>query len=1297
MSSNEDIRRGALLGGGTFGQVYRSEHKSFGLVAERVLPTLPSEQEEKVREAMKPLYRLRCDNATRLCGLVLQPGNYSLLMEYAQFGSVEELIKVKPPWAVRAKVMREVAMGLKYLHAHHVVHGNLSRHNVVISDDLVAKVTEFGLSEWRGLASNRQGGDTGDIADTLPVCAGPYAPPEAFTKCVSEALTCSFDIYSYGILSWEVITSEQAWKGLSPDELRGEVQKGARPVLRGGQHFPAACPLTMRNITTDAWGQQPANRPAMSDIVRRFVKKKDVQWSPDELRKAENEAKKKLQTDALRISTRARTSRHGAASAGLSSRQSTGLSPRGAGKTRHEERPHMTQASPRVSHSHSQVSTRVSQASTGVSQASPGVSQASPRGSQASPRGSQVSRHSTSLQAPGPPRKVTVPPGTKQGERKESQSVQKFKPRGSPVHDPEKTKSSKPRANGSGSVRKNASSSGSLKSAASGEEDVRKASTQATDSSQFSRSSRSSVQILTRDEGFSESSFTEDQMSQDGSQGEAGAGGGQSADVPATQAKAAVELAQVHLDLTEHPAIPRPDHENGSDAQAEAAEERSEITLFSQPDHQGSGFSTPPDPQADPSSQDASPDQHGETEDESDDEPAEPITSQYRGQLQPDLVLDVQSEGQQSDRTDLDVQPEEQQSTGTDVQSEEQQSPETDVQSEKQQSTETDVQSSEAGDTDSDEEQILSSVDSQDETSVKVPLGEQIETRESDAREEGGEENSTQQNDGSDVSTTPQESQTLPPAQTLQHQSQLLSHGGTDRLLNEAGPVAMPAVRHLPKSLWLEYCASPLYVADVSSPPYPVVIYYDESDPDIAEVRQVIQLLRRTWGLHVFDPHHDGVGDKMESFRDSFENCQHALAVLTPSVIRDMQDRRPNTASFRIATFLTGLLETRDEHVMNTCQRRLIPVQIGHDEIPFILCNFHVLRFGTSGFHRKLYRAVGSHTGQTTRELRRLADQMPRSEDTMHTVAAMLRLPPEVLTDIKQEFGGNRAMLIEILESWCLHHGACATDLRLQQVAAAVTGGQGSHARGQDQVQPAAPAGQGSCVRGQDQVQLAARGGQGSCVRGQDQVQPAAPAGQGSCARGQDQVQPAAPAGQGLCVRGQDQANQQFVVHQAPADIITLLKKNRVQLIEVLRHPAPVMDHLYSRDVITTEEMEIIKGYRGTPQDRARELLDIIASKGERGCTELKSALAEGKFYVTGFATLEKWCNPRALDTFTVDVQENLHFLFLHSEPFSVPLGKKSHDTTGTSGRPRMFKSRTFRRTPADRGYLKFESSTDQI
>ncbi|XP_078578039.1 uncharacterized protein LOC144862971 isoform X2 [Branchiostoma floridae x Branchiostoma japonicum] len=551
MSSNEellycdsaDIHRGSLLGEGTFGQVYRSEHSRLGLVAEKVVPTLPSEQEERFREAAEHLYRLRCDNATRLYGLVLHPDKYSLLMEYAQFGPVEELMKVKPPWPVRAKVMREVATGLKYLHAHHVVHGNLSRHNVVISSDLVAKVTDFGLREWRVLASNGYDGDMRPSAVTPLVDTDQYAPPETFTKSASEALTCSFDIYSYGILSWEVITCEQAWKGWSPSELRSAVQKGHRPVLRAGrtEQFPAACPITMRNITTEAWRQHPADRPAMSDLLRRMMTKSDVQWSADQLRTAENEARKKL-TDALRVSTRVRTPRHGPVSAGLSSREGSGLSPRGTPKTRHREQ--------QISPQGTQLSPRVSQVSPGVSRVSPHVSRMPQRGS-----GLQTSRKQTPL--------------TKQSGRKEN-SNGKSKPTGSHVDDQEKIKSSESHVGGSASVRENASSSGSGREV----------------NSSHIGNNRCSARTQTRDEGFSESSFTDDQMSHDGSQCESGAAGGQSADEPSEAAEEPSEaaeepseaaeeaaealagLAQVHLDFAERSAKLLTDPESGVNSAA---------------------------------------------------------------------------------------------------------------------------------------------------------------------------------------------------------------------------------------------------------------------------------------------------------------------------------------------------------------------------------------------------------------------------------------------------------------------------------------------------------------------------------------------------------------------------------------------------------------------------------------------------------------------------------------------------------------------------------------------------------
>ncbi|XP_035671324.1 uncharacterized protein LOC118412532 [Branchiostoma floridae] len=881
----------------------------------------------------------------------------------------------------------------------------------------------------------------------------------------------------------------------------------------------------MRNITTEAWRQHPADRPAMSGILRRMMTKSDVQWSADQLRTAENEARKKL-TDALRVSTRVRTPRREPVSAGLSSGEGSGLSPREAANTRHGEQ--------RISPQSTRLSPRVSQVSPGVSRVSPRVSRMPQRGA-----GLQTSRKQT--------------PVTKQGGHKEN-SNGKSKPSGSHVDDQEKIKSSESHVSGSASVRENASSSGSVREV----------------NSSHIGNNRCSAQTLTRDEGFSESSFTDDQMSHDGSQCESGAAGGQSADEPSEAAEEPSEaaeevaealagLAQVHLDFPERPAKLLTDHESGVNAKEEDAGHQLSSNMATpcpQPDQQQVGFSTTHD-QTDPTNRDACQGRHGETEDEFEDESAEPVTVQYRGKLQPDPSLDVQSEAQQSTRTDAQ---------------------------------------SDTTETYRDEDHISSSFDSDDETSVKVPMGERIERPNSDLMAEDGD------NDGLGVdSTTQHQSQTLSSEQTLQHQSEIISQGVTDQHLNEAGPVGDVGLQTAETAQQEQNTSAAGEVvtamaqprADPQVPSYPAVIFYDEADPDIAQVMQVAQLLRRTWGLHVFDPHRDGVEDKMTSFRHSFENSQHAVAVLTPAVIRDMQENRPSTASFRIATFLTGLLETREQ----TCRRRLIPVQIGNDEIPFILCNFCVLRLGTSGFHRRLYRAVGSQTGDTgltTRDVRGWADQMPLLEHTVNTVAAMLRLPPEVLTDIKQEFGGSRARLIQVLECWCMHHGACATDVRLQQVVAAVTGGQRSCARDQEQVQANVPEGQGSCTRDEGLVQATVPDDQGSDVRGQSQVQAAVPGGQGETQR------------------------QQYEEHQPPAEINTLLRTNRVRLVDALMYPEPVLDHLYSRCVINNEEMELIKSH-SVRHEQARKLLDIIATKGTWGCAELKSVLAEVNPYAATF------------------------------------------------------------------------------
>ncbi|XP_019647742.1 PREDICTED: death-associated protein kinase 1-like [Branchiostoma belcheri] len=72
--------------------------------------------------------------------------------------------------------------------------------------------------------------------------------------------------------------------------------------------------------------------------------------------------------------------------------------------------------------------------------------------------------------------------------------------------------------------------------------------------------------------------------------------------------------------------------------------------------------------------------------------------------------------------------------------------------------------------------------------------------------------------------------------------------------------------------------------------------------------------------------------------------------------------------------------------------------------------------------------------------------------------------------------------------------------------------------------------------------------------------------------------------------------------------------RKRVKLVETLRHISPVLVHLRADDVISLEENDRIRAAR-TPQDAARELLNILEAKGEQACTGFHMALEQVDLY----------------------------------------------------------------------------------
>merc|ERR1739847_149800 len=101
---------------------------------------------------------------------------------------------------------------VSYLHARRIIHGDLSANNVLRKTQpcrkgYVCKVCDFGLARVLDY------GSTGILTNQLG-CV-PYMPPELFDVDNTPELSYMADVYSFGVILWQVVGGQVPWKGLS--------------------------------------------------------------------------------------------------------------------------------------------------------------------------------------------------------------------------------------------------------------------------------------------------------------------------------------------------------------------------------------------------------------------------------------------------------------------------------------------------------------------------------------------------------------------------------------------------------------------------------------------------------------------------------------------------------------------------------------------------------------------------------------------------------------------------------------------------------------------------------------------------------------------------------------------------------------------------------------------------------------------------------------------------------------------------------------------------------------------------
>ena len=175
-------------------------------------------------------------------------GKYFIVMEYVDGKTLKSLIKRRGSLTLPEviDIMMQLTSGLACAHDSYIIHRDIKPQNIMILDDGKVKITDFGIA--MALNSN-------ELTQTNSVMGSVhYLPPE---QANGNGATIKSDIYSLGILMFELLTGKLPFKGENAVEIAIKQMK---------EQIPSVCkinpdiPQSVENIILKACAKNPKNR-----------------------------------------------------------------------------------------------------------------------------------------------------------------------------------------------------------------------------------------------------------------------------------------------------------------------------------------------------------------------------------------------------------------------------------------------------------------------------------------------------------------------------------------------------------------------------------------------------------------------------------------------------------------------------------------------------------------------------------------------------------------------------------------------------------------------------------------------------------------------------------------------------------------------------------------------------------------------------------------------------------------------------------------------------------------------------
>ncbi|KAJ8572967.1 hypothetical protein K7X08_009478 [Anisodus acutangulus] len=252
----EDLVIGERIGLGSYGEVYHADWNVTEVAVKKFLDQdFSGAALAEFKREVRIMRRLRHPNVVRFMGAITRPPHLSIITEFLPRGSLYRIIH-RPHSQIderrRIKMALDVAEGMDCLHTSNptIVHRDLKSPNLLVDKNWNVKVCDFGLSRLKHntfLSSKSTAGTPEWMA------------PEVLRN---EPSNEKCDIYSFGVILWELATLRLPWSGMNPMQVVGAVGFQNKRL-----EIPKELDPIVARIIWECWQTDPNLRPSFAQLT----------------------------------------------------------------------------------------------------------------------------------------------------------------------------------------------------------------------------------------------------------------------------------------------------------------------------------------------------------------------------------------------------------------------------------------------------------------------------------------------------------------------------------------------------------------------------------------------------------------------------------------------------------------------------------------------------------------------------------------------------------------------------------------------------------------------------------------------------------------------------------------------------------------------------------------------------------------------------------------------------------------------------------------------------------------------